>query len=96
MSAAHINCMCLSQCGRLLFAGNKSGQVICLDPVTFKKLSINQAHLGVIQTLAAHPHRNIIASFARDNTVAVWQYDNSGSLALLYRRGLRGSRRWRL
>ncbi len=92
MSYKKIYSFCVDKDEKFLFAANISGQILKLDPLTFAQDQIVEAHCGTITVMVAHPKLPLIASLGKDRFVNVYQYDQAGTLSLVFRNSVRDYR----
>lgn len=90
MSADHINSFCVSDDEKIIFAGDKIGQIWVIAVEDFKVIKKIQAHAGTIQAMVSHPQRNLFAVLSKDRTVSVWIYDENKNISNVFSHSIRG------
>src|SRR5512143_1229820 len=72
MSALKIESFCVEPSEKWMFAGDASGQIYSIDIDRFSVVDQVQAHVGIIQAMAAHRTLPYLAALSTDRTVSVW------------------------
>ncbi len=67
-----INAITLNSTGSRLAIGDKSGNIIMLDPVTSRKLAQIKGHNARIQDIAFSPDNSQLATSSYDGTIRIW------------------------
>jgi len=67
-----INAITLNSSGSRLAIGDKSGNIIILDPVSSKKLAQVKGHTARIQDIAYSPDNTQLATSSYDGTIRIW------------------------
>ena len=71
--ASHVQCLALSDNGRLLASGAQSGRIRLWDTVTGRLIRVLSGHTNTVYSLAFSPDAQRLVSGSFDRTVKVWQ-----------------------
>ena len=67
-----INAITLNSTGSRIAIGDKSGNIIIIDPATSKKLAQIKGHTARIQDIAYSPDNTQLATSSYDGTIRIW------------------------
>jgi WD40 repeat protein len=83
MKPFHINCFCISEDEKYIFAGDKLGRIVSLDMETFTIQQCKPLHSGTVQTMISRKSDGLFVSLGKDFNVNVMQHTGKGDFDLI-------------